>query len=108
MRLIATLIMIENLMMDEGPLEEEDDIMIEVEGHQIEEMINGEVILEEKDPLMMEDPLTMVNCLMMEDPLMVEDPQMMEDPLEMEDIQDDLEDDDHQVQEDLLDPYNLL
>ena len=46
MRVIATLIMIGDLMMDEGPLEEEDNIMIEAEGHQIEEMTMGEVILE--------------------------------------------------------------
>ena len=73
-------------MMDEGPLEEEDNIKTEAEGHQIEGMTMGEVILEEEGPLMMEDPL------------------IMEDPLEMEDIQDDLEDKAHQ---DLLDPYNL-
>ena len=85
MRVIATLIMIENLMMDEGPLEEEDDIMIEVEGHQIAGMINGEVILEEEDPMMMEDP------------------QIMEDPLEIEDIQDNLEDKDHQAPQVTLD-----
>ena len=72
-------------MMDEGPLEEEDDITIEVEGHQIEGMTTGEVILEEEDPLMMEHPLMMVNHLMMEDPLMMEDFLMMEDPLIMED-----------------------
>ena len=64
-------------------MEEEDDIMIEVEGHQIEEMTMTEVILEEEDPL------------------------MMEDPLEMEEIHDDLEDEDHQAHQDLLDPYNL-
>ena len=74
MRVIMTLIMIGDLMMHESPLEEEDDIMIEVEDHQREGMTMGEVILEEEDPLMMEDPL------------MVEDPLIMEDPLEMEDI----------------------
>ena len=57
MRVIATVIIIGDLMMDEGPLEEEDNIMIEVEGHQIEGMTMQEVILEEEDPLMMEDPL---------------------------------------------------
>ena len=71
-RVIATLILIENLIMDKGHMEEEDDIMIEVEGHQIEGMIKGEVILEEEDPLMMEDSL------------------IIEDTLEMEDIQDNL------------------
>ena len=49
-------------MMDEGPLEEEDNIKTEAEGHQIDGMTMGEVILEEEDPLMM------VNHLMMEDP----------------------------------------
>ena len=56
MRVIVTLVIIEDLKMDEGPLEEEDDIKIEAKGHQIEEMTMGEVILEEEDPLMMEDP----------------------------------------------------
>ena len=41
MRVIVILIMIGDLMMDEGPLEEEDNIMIEVEGHQIEGMTMG-------------------------------------------------------------------
>ena len=81
MRVIVTLIMIGDLMIDEGPLEGGDIIMIEVEGHQIEEMNRREVIQEEEDPL------------------------MMEDPLEMEDIQDNLEDEAHQ---DLLDQYVLL
>ena len=58
-------------MMDEGPLEEEDNIMIEVEGHQIEGMTTLEVILEEEDPQMIEDPLMMENPLMMKDPLMI-------------------------------------
>ena len=44
-------------MMDKGPLEEEDDIMIEVEGCQIEGMTMTEVILEVEDPQIMEDPL---------------------------------------------------
>ena len=57
-----------------------------------------EVTLEEEGPLMeMEDPL------MIEDPLMMEDSLMMEDPLGMEEIQDTLEDEDHQVHQDLLD-----
>ena len=85
MRVIVILMIIGNLMMDEGPLEEEDDIMIGVEGCQMEGKTMIEVILEEEDPLMM------VNCLMMEDLL------MMEDPLEMEEIQDILEDQDHQA-----------
>ena len=79
MRVIATLMIIGDLMMDEGPLEE-DDIKIEAEGHQIEGMTMGEVILEEEDPLMMEDPM------MMEDPLMIVNHLMMEDPLMMEDL----------------------
>ena len=37
-------------------------------------------------------------------PPMMEDPLMMENPLEMEEIQDALEDEDHQVHQDLLDP----
>ena len=80
MRVIVILIIIGDLMMDEGPLEEEDDITIGVEGCQIGRITVIEVILGEGDPLMMEDPLMMVNCLMMEDTL------MMEDPLEMEEI----------------------
>ena len=36
--------------MDEGPLEEEDDITIGVEGHQIGRITLTEVILEEGDP----------------------------------------------------------
>ena len=47
--------------MDEGLLEEEDNIMIGVEGCQMEGITMIEVTL------MMEDPLMMVNCLMMED-----------------------------------------
>ena len=90
MRVIVTLMIIGDLTMDEGPLEEE-DIMIGVEGCQIEGITMIEVTLEVDNPLMMEDPLMMVNCLMMEDPL------MMENPLEMEEIQDALEDEDHQA-----------
>ena len=44
MRAIVTLTIIEDLMMDEGPLEGGDIIMIEVEGHQIEGMTRREVI----------------------------------------------------------------
>ena len=85
MRVIVILMIIGDLMMDEGPLEEEDDIMIEVEGHQIEGMTTIEVILGEEDPLMM------VNHL------------MMEDPLEMEETQDVLEVEDHRAHQDFLD-----
>ena len=56
MRVIVILMIIGDLMMDEGPLEEVDNIMIEVEGHQIEGMTTIEVILEEEDPQMIEDP----------------------------------------------------
>ena len=56
MRVIVIHLIIGDLMMEEGPLEEEDDIMIGVEGHQIEGITMIEVILEEEDPLMMEDP----------------------------------------------------
>ena len=86
MGVIAILIIIGDLMMDVGPMEEEDNITIKVEGHQIEGMTMIEVILEEENPLMMEyplmmeDPLMMVNHLMMEGPLMMEDHLMMEDP----------------------------
>ena len=45
MRVIATLIIIGDLMMDEDPLEE-DNIKIKAEGHQVEGMTMGEVILE--------------------------------------------------------------
>ena len=74
------------LTMDEGPLEEE-GIQIGVEGHWIEGIIVIEVTLEEEDPLMMEDPLIMENPWMM-----MEDPLMMVDPLGMDKIQDTLED----------------
>ena len=88
--------------MDEGPLEEE-GIQIGVEGHHIEGVIMIEVTLEEEDPLMeVEDPLIMEDPLMMENPLMMEDP-LMEDPLGMDKIQDALEDENHQVHQDLLD-----
>ena len=50
MGVIVILMIIGDLMMDEGPLEEEDDIMIEVEGCPIEGMTMIEVILEEEDP----------------------------------------------------------
>ena len=50
MRVIVTLMIIENHMMNEDTLEGEDIIMIKVEGHQIEEMIKREVIQEKEDP----------------------------------------------------------
>ena len=89
----------------EDILEDEDITRKEVENHQA---IMTKGIQEEEGPLMMEDPLTMEDLLIMEDPLMMEDPQMMEDPLMMEDpqemegCQEDLEDEDHQVHQDLL------
>ena len=101
MRVIVILMIIGDLMMDEGPLEEE-GIKIGVEGHWIEGIIMIEVTLEEEGPLMMEDllmmedPLMMENLLMMENPLMMEGPLMMEDPLGMDEIQDALEDEAHQ------------
>ena len=49
MRVIAILMMIGDLMMDEGPLEEE-GIKIGVEGHRIEGIIMIEVTLEEEGP----------------------------------------------------------
>ena len=98
MRVIVILMIIGGLMMDKGPLEEEEDITIGMEGHQIEGLTMIEVTLEVEGPLMIEDPP------MMEDPLMMENPLMMEDPLEMEEIQDTLEDKDHQAHQDLLDP----
>ena len=45
MGVIVILMIIGDLMMDEGPLEEEDNTMIEVEGHLIEGMTTIEVIL---------------------------------------------------------------
>ena len=86
MRVIVTLMIIGDLMMDVGPMGEEDDIMIEVEGCQIEGMTAIELILEEEDPLILVNPLMMEDPLMMVDYLMMEDPLIMEDPLEMEDI----------------------
>ena len=61
MRVIVTLMIIGDHMMNEDTLEGGDVIMIEVEGHQIEEMTKREVIQEVEghqieDPLMMEDP----------------------------------------------------
>ena len=52
MRVIVTLMIIGDHMMNEDTLEGGDIIMIEVEGHQIEEMTRREVIQEEEDPLM--------------------------------------------------------
>ena len=86
MRVIVTLMIIGDHMMNEDTLEGGDVIMIEVEGHQIEEMTKREVIQEVEGH-------------------QIEDPLMMEDPLEMEDIQDVLEDKDHQAHQDLLDQY---
>ena len=86
MRVIVIQMIIEDLRMDEGPLEEEDNITTGVEGCQMEGITMIEVTLKEEDPLMMEDLL------------------MMEDPIEMEEIQDALEDKDHQAHQDLLDP----
>ena len=65
MKVIVILIIIGDLMMEVGPMEEEDNITIEMEGHPIGGITMIEVILEEEDPLMMDDPL------MMEDPLMM-------------------------------------
>ena len=56
MRVIVILMIIGDLTMDEGPLEEE-DIKIGVEGHWIEGITIIEVTLEEEGPLMIEDPL---------------------------------------------------
>ena len=56
MRVIVILMIIGDLMMDEGHLEEEDDIRVGVEGYQIEGITTIEDILEEEDPLMIEDP----------------------------------------------------
>ena len=49
MRVIVTLMIIEDHMMNKDTLEGEDVIMIEVEDHQIEEMAKREVIQEEED-----------------------------------------------------------
>ena len=95
MGVIVTLMIVGNHMMNEDILEE-DIIMIEVEGHQIEEMTKREVI-QEVEGYQIEDPLMMV------DPQMMVDPLMMEDPWEMEDLQDDMEDKDQQACQDLLD-----
>ena len=93
MRVIVTFMIIGDPMMNEDTLEGGDIIVIELEGHQLGEMIRRGVIQEVEDPLMMEGPL------------MMEDPLMMKDPLEMEDILDDLQDEDHQAHQDLLDQY---
>ena len=85
MRVIAILMIIGDLRMDKGPLEEE-GIKIGVEGHGIEGITTIEVTLEEGRPPndggppdddgSPEDGGT----LMMENPLMMEDPLVMEDP----------------------------
>ena len=79
MRVIAILMIIGDIMMDEGPLEE--GIQIGVEGHGIEGITTIEVTLDGGRPP--------------DDPLMM-------DPLEMEEIQDALEDEDHQAHQDPL------
>ena len=56
MRVIVILMIIGDYMMDKGPLEEEEDITIGVEGCQIEGITMIEVTLEVEDPLMMETP----------------------------------------------------
>ena len=89
MRVIVTH-MITDHMVNEDTLEGEDIIMIEMEGHQIEETTKREVIQE-------------VEGHQIENLLMMVDPLMMEDPWEMKDLQDDLEDKDHQAHPDLLD-----
>ena len=103
MRVIVILMIIGDLMMDEGPQEGE-NIAKGVEGHQIEGITMIEVTLEEEGPQMIEDPLMMENPLMMEDLLVMVNCLMMEDPLEMVEIQDALEDEYHQAHQDLLDP----
>ena len=55
-RVIVIFMIIGDLMMDEGPLEEEDNITIGVEGCQMEGITMIEVTLEEEDLLMMKDP----------------------------------------------------
>ena len=55
MRVIATLMIIGDLMMEEGPLEEE-DIKKGVESQQIEGITMIEVTLEKEGPLMIEHP----------------------------------------------------
>ena len=55
MGVIGTLMIIGDHMMNEDTLEGEDIIMIEVEGHQIEEMTKREVIQEVEGHLI-EDP----------------------------------------------------
>ena len=62
MKVIVTLMIIRDLMMEEDPLEE-GDIKKGVEGHWIEGIVMIEVTLEEEDPLMI-----------IEDPLIIEDP----------------------------------
>ena len=67
MGVIVTLMIIGDHMMNEDTLEREDSIMIEVEGHQIEEMTKREVIQEVEDH-QIENPLMMVDPLMVVDP----------------------------------------
>ena len=60
MRVIMTLMIIGDHMMNEDTLEGEHITMIEVEDHHIEEMSKREVIQEMVDPLMMMVTLMMV------------------------------------------------
>ena len=68
MRVIAIPMILGDITMDKGPLEEE-GIQIGVEGHWMEGISMIEVTLKEEDPLM-----EMEDALIMEDPLMMEDP----------------------------------
>ena len=93
------LIMIGEHIEIEDPLKE-GDIIVKMEGHQIEEDAQIEDTLGEGTPTEMEDPieeevpLMEIEVYLME---IEEVPLMMEDPLEMEDPLDTLVDEDHQA-----------
>ena len=73
MKVVMILIVMGDHMMIRGPLKEE-GTKVRVEGHQIEEIIKIEDILEEGIQIEVEDPWDEGDPLIMEDPLMMEDP----------------------------------
>ena len=96
-KVVMILIVIEEHMKMEGPLKEE-DTKFRMGGHQMEEAIMIEDVLEEGIQIEMRDPLEEEDHLME-----IEDPLIIEDPWEMDNILDTLEDKDHWVPKDLLD-----
>ena len=78
-RAVMILIVIGDHIEIKGPLKEE-GTKVRMEGHQIEEIIRIEDILEEGIQIKVEDPLDEEDPLIIEEPLIMEDLLMMEDP----------------------------